>query len=70
MPIRGEMIRLGQLLKLTGVIEDGGETKAYLAGEQVSVNGEKETRRGRQLRAGDTVTVPGHLLRVVSRPIA
>ena len=70
MPIRGEMIRLGQLLKLAGVTDDGGQTKALLAAERVLVNGEPEARRGRQLRIGDTVTLAGHELRVVGRPSA
>ena len=64
-PIRGEMIRLGQLLKLAGVTDGGGESKALLATERVVVNGEPEARRGRQLRTGDTVAVAGHKLRVV-----
>ena len=53
--IRGEGIRLGQLLKLAGVIEGGGEAKAYLASTPVLVNGEPDARRGRQLRPGDVV---------------
>ncbi|HZO35814.1 MAG TPA: RNA-binding S4 domain-containing protein [Solirubrobacteraceae bacterium] len=63
--IRGEMIRLGQLLKLTDVVDSGGEAKALLAAGDVSVNGERERRRGRQLHDGDLVAVPGQLLRVV-----
>jgi ribosome-associated protein len=53
------MIRLGQLLKLADVVADGGEAKALLAGGTVTVNGEREERRGRQLRAGDVVAVDG-----------
>ena len=45
--IRGETIRLGQLLKLAGVAQSGSEAKALLASESVSVNGERESRRGR-----------------------
>jgi len=56
-PIRGEMIRLGQLLKLVGVVEGGGGVKELLAEEAVLVNGERETRRGRQLAPGDVVRV-------------
>ena len=63
-PIRGEMIRLGQLLKLAGVVGGGGEAKALLAEGAVSVNGEPETRRGRQLAPGDVVTVGEEELRV------
>ena len=55
--IRGESIRLGQLLKVAGVVDSGAEAKALLAEEAVAVNGEPETRRGRQIRAGDVVTV-------------
>ena len=65
--VRGEGIRLGQLLKLAGVVDSGSDVKALLAGEPVWVNGERETRRGRQLRSGDTVRVGEHeLLRVLA----
>ena len=55
--ITGDMIRLGQLLKLGGVIESGAEGKELLASEVVLVNGSVETRRGRQLHDGDLVEV-------------
>jgi ribosome-associated protein len=64
--IRGEMIRLGQLLKLAGIIDSGSEAKAFLAGERVLVNDRPETRRGRQLHPGDTVRVGAHDLRLVA----
>ena len=63
--IRGEGIRLGQLLKLAGVIEGGGEAKAYLASTPVLVNGEPDARRGRQLRPGDVVLAGDEELRLV-----
>ena len=63
-PIRGEMIRLGQLLKLAGVADTGGAARTLLAEARVRVNGEQETRRGRQLEPGDTVTVGELELRV------
>ena len=65
MQIRGDMIRLGQLLKLAGVIDSSGEAKAYLAAVPVTVNGEPESRRGRQLHPGDEVVAGGEVLRVV-----
>jgi ribosome-associated protein len=64
MPIRGETITLGQLLKLAGVVDSGSEVKALLATEPAWVNTEHETRRGRQLRHGDTVRIGEHELRV------
>jgi ribosome-associated protein len=64
--IRGGMIRLGQLLKLAGVVDTGGELKMLLAETDVLVNGELEDRRGRQLHDGDVVTVAGDELRVVA----
>jgi ribosome-associated protein len=64
--IRGETIRLGQLLKLAGVVGGGGELKAFLAATPVLVNGEPDARRGRQLHPGDVVAVGDELLRVVS----
>jgi ribosome-associated protein len=65
-PIRGEMIRLGQLLKLAGAADDGAEAKALIAGGEVTVNGEPELRRGRQLHSGDCVAVGGEELRIVA----
>jgi ribosome-associated protein len=64
--IRGDMIRLGQLLKLADVVASGGELKLLLAGTEVLVNGKPETRRGRQLHPGDVVAVAGDELRVVA----
>ena len=58
------MIRLGELLKLSGVVDSGGEAKALLASVGVLVNGQPETRRGRQLRAGDEVRSGDMVLRV------
>ncbi len=65
-PIRGEMIRLGQLLKLAGTIDSGAEVKTLLAGGGVAVNGEPEQRRGRQLHPGDLVRVGDDELRVIA----
>jgi ribosome-associated protein len=64
--IRGETIRLGQLLKLAGVIGSGAEVKGFLAREPVSVNGEPEARRGRQLHPGDVVRVGNQELHLTS----
>jgi ribosome-associated protein len=62
--IRDEMIRLGQLLKLAGIADSGTDAKEFLAEGEVRVNGEPETRRGRQLRAGDVVSAAGEELTI------
>ena len=64
--IRDEMIRLGQVLKLAGVAEDGAQAREFIESGDVSVNGEVETRRGRQIHAGDIVTFGGQDLRITS----
>ena len=66
-PIRGETIRLGQLLKLTGTVGGGGDVKAFLASEAVLVNGVPEDRRGRQLHPGDVVRVGGEQFELIAR---
>jgi ribosome-associated protein len=63
--IRGETIRLGQVLKLAGIAGSGGEARALVERGGVTVNGEVEVRRGRQLRPGDEVAVEGEALRIV-----
>jgi ribosome-associated protein len=56
-PIRDESIRLGQFLKLADLVDNGSDAKPLLAQGSVRVNGEVETRRGRQLAKGDVVTL-------------
>ncbi len=55
--ISGDGIRLGQFLKLVDMVDQGSDVKELLATGVVTVNGETETRRGRQLTQGDVVTV-------------
>ena len=65
-PIRDDSIRLGQFLKLANLVEDGSEAKAVIADGRVSVNGEVDTRRGRQLTPGDVVSLGGQSARVAT----
>ena len=65
--VTGEFIALGELLKLSGVVDTGGEAKNLIGTLAVSVNGEPESRRGRKLRPGDVVEITdGESLRVTS----
>lgn len=66
-PIRDESIRLGQFLKLANLIESGAEAKEVIADGMVSVNGEVDVRRGRQLRDGDVVSIGGMSAKVQSQ---
>ena len=63
--IEGDVIRLGQLLKVAGIVDSGGEAKELIANGGVTVNGETETRRGRQLHAGDLLAAAGQDIRLV-----
>ena len=65
-PIRDSMIRLGQLLKLASLVEDGLEAAELIRNGLVKVNGDIDDRRGRQLHNGDTVTVNGQTVKVVA----
>jgi ribosome-associated protein len=62
--IRGDMIRLGQALKLSGLAGSGGEARALVEQGAVSVNAEVETRRGRQLHRGDVIAVGDDAVRI------
>ncbi|WP_449407052.1 RNA-binding S4 domain-containing protein [Microbacterium maritypicum] len=62
--IGGEMIRLGQFLKYSGLLDSGGDAKEVVIDGFVKVNGEVDRRRGRQLRDGDLVTFEGRTVRV------
>lgn len=63
-PITGDMIRLGQLLKLAGAVDSGADVRPILEDGLVTVNDEIEHRRGRQLHRGDVVTLDGIAVRV------
>lgn len=67
-PLRDGMIRLGQLLKLADLVDSGGEVRAFLEEAEITVNGEREDRRGRQLVPGDVVVVDGEELRLTTVP--
>jgi len=64
--ISGDTIRLGQLLKLAGIADAGAEAKTLIAAGHVTVNGDAELRRGRQLHAGDRIEVGSEALRIAA----
>ncbi len=54
--IRDDFIKLGQVLKLASVVQDGVEAKYVIQEGKVKVNGEVDLRRGRKIYPGDIVT--------------
>ena len=63
--IRDEFIKLGQALKLAGVVEDGVEAKYAIQDGLVQVNGEVDQRRGRKVYDGDVITFEDQELKVI-----
>ncbi|MDO4679589.1 MAG: RNA-binding S4 domain-containing protein [Eubacteriales bacterium] len=63
--IRDEFIKLGQALKLAGVVEDGVEAKYVIADGLVKVNGEVDVRRGRKVYEGDVISYDGNEIKVI-----
>lgn len=63
--LRDEFIKLGQVIKLVGIAEDGVEAKEIIANGKAKVNGEVDLRRGRKLYDGDIVDCMGRQIKIV-----
>ena len=63
--VRDDGIRLGQLLKLAGLVDQGSDVRPLLEQGLVTVGGRLESRRGRQLKKGDVVAVGAEKVRLV-----
>ncbi len=63
--IETEFIKLDAFLKFAGVMDTGGVAKLAILDGEVQVNGETCTQRGKKLRPGDIVTLPGLRLEVL-----
>ena len=66
-PIRDEFIKLGQALKLAGLVGSGVEAKIVITDGEVTVNGETEIRRGRKLYPDDVFEYDVNAIKVVKR---
>ena len=62
--IRDEYIKLGQAMKLAGLVSSGIEAKVVIKDGQVKVNGEVDIRRGKKLYSGDNFEYNGELVTV------
>lgn len=65
--IRDEFIKLGQAMKLAGLVDSGVEAKDIITDGQVTVNGEVDVRRGRKLYNGDIVEYNGQKFQICSK---
>lgn len=65
--ISDEYIKLGQALKLAGMVGSGVDAKMLIQNEEVFVNGKVETRRGRKLYEGDIFTYEGESFRIAAQ---
>lgn len=65
-PISDAAIRLGQLLKLAGLVQDGVMARSVIENGEVMVDGEVVMRRGTQIRPGAVVSYDDQTLRVTS----
>ena len=63
--VRNDGIRLGQLLKLAGLVDQGSDVRPLLEEGVVTVDGRVESRRGRQLKKGQVVGVLDERVRLV-----
>lgn len=66
-PIQDDFIKLGQAMKLAGLVGSGVEAKIVITDGEVKVNGEKEIRRGRKLYPDDTFEYDGTMIKVVKK---
>ena len=62
--IRDDFIKLGQALKLAGLVDSGVEAKIQIGEGLVKVNGEVEYQRGKKIRPDDVIEYDGHKIRV------
>lgn len=60
-----EFIKLGQVLKATGLVDSGVVAKEVIQNGEVKVNGEVDTRRGRKLYDGDLVEFENQTVKIL-----
>ena len=65
--IRDDFIKLGQALKLAGLVESGVDAKIKIQEGFVKVNGEVEVQRGKKIHPGDVIEMDGQQIRIETR---
>ena len=62
--IRDDFIKLGQAMKLAGMVGSGVDAKMLIQDGQIEVNGEVEYQRGKKLHEGDVITFNGESVQI------
>lgn len=62
--LKDDFIKLGQALKVSGIVSSGVEAKIYIQDGKVKVNGNVEYQRGKKLHAGDEVEYGGETIKI------
>ena len=65
--IRDDFIKLGQVLKLAGLVESGVDAKIKIQEGFVKVNGEVEVQRGKKIHPGDIIELDGQQIKIETR---
>ncbi|MCR4779400.1 MAG: RNA-binding S4 domain-containing protein [Lachnospiraceae bacterium] len=63
--IKDEFIKLGQALKLAGLVDSGVEAKVVIQDGEVKLNGTVETQRGKKIVSGDVVEYNGNSFKIL-----
>lgn len=64
--IRDDFIKLGQALKLAGLVGSGVDAKVEIQEGSVKVNGVVEVQRGKKIRPGDVIEYDGQQIKVIN----
>ncbi len=65
--ISTDYITLGQLLKFSGIIDNGSEAKEFIFNNEILVDGEECKMRGKKLRGGEKIDINGSVFLEITR---
>ena len=62
--LKDDFIKLGQALKLAGLVESGVDAKFAVQDGYVKVNGQTQLQRGKKLYDGDLIEYKGNQVKI------
>lgn len=62
--LKDDFIKLGQALKLAGLVESGVDAKFAVQDGHVKVNGQTQLQRGKKLYDGDIIEYNGNQVKI------